>query len=183
MSFSCVTGILLFALTLCIIDTVFVFTRKLVVANVARGAYCEVHGSVADGVGHVPVGCFRSEACNRMLSHVAGSISALKRDLGRDVARVVASITALINALIVVLSVSPLVALVSLIVLPISVVLVSFIVGRSRGCFERRRRCLKRVGKRIRRICKNRLIVGTCGGRTRAMGAFGRTGGILCGST
>lgn len=181
--FNGVKRVLLAILYLCIVDTVYDFIRKCLVAKISRGAACHLEERVSRGVGHVPVDCFSAGPMNRILSHIAGSISALKRDLGRDTARVVASIAALVNMFVVVLSVDPLVAIVTILVLPLSTKLVKFMVGRSRGCFMKRRACLKGIGKRMRRVCNNRGVVGTFGGRRRMVRMFGRAGSGLCSST
>ena len=94
-----------------------------------------------------------------MLSRITNDIDTLSQSLNQSATQVITSVTTIIGVLIMMLSISPLMTLVALLILPVSMGLISMIVKRSQKYFMSQQEYLGHVNGQVEEIYGGHSII------------------------
>lgn len=86
-------------------------------------------------INRLPMNYFDKQTHGEVLSRITNDIDTLSQSLNQSATQVITSVTTIIGVLIMMLSISPLMTLVALLILPVSMGLISMIVKRSQKYF------------------------------------------------
>lgn len=109
-----------------------------------------------------------------MLSVITNDIDTLSQNLNQSITQILTSICTLIGVLIMMLSISIEMTIVSLLILPVTVIFVRIIVGKSQRYFKRQQDYLGHVNGQVEEVYGGHTIVKAFNGEEKALEEFNR---------
>ncbi|MHC1747918.1 MAG: ABC transporter ATP-binding protein [Cellulosilyticaceae bacterium] len=159
-------------LILYIISALLAFLQGYIVSGITQKISYKLRKSIAEKMNRMPLGYFDRKSHGEILSRITNDVDTVSQNLNQTMTQVITAITTIIGVLIMMLSISPLMTLVSLLILPISGVLITIIVKKSQGYFKNQQVYLGHMNGHIEEIYSGHTIVKAFNGEEKAMRAF-----------
>ena len=157
--FEKVGKILLFLLCLYIVSALFSFIQGINMTNVSQKVSYDMRKEISEKINRMPMKYFDGKTHGEVLSRVTNDIDTLNQSLNQSMTQLITSATTLIGVLIMMLSISWLMTLVALIILPVSMILVSLVVKKSQKHFRAQQEYLGHVNGQVEEVYAGHNIV------------------------
>ena len=141
------------------ISALFAFVQRFVMTNVTQKITYKLRNDVAIKINKLPMRYFDKKTNGEVLSIITNDIDTLSMNLNQSITEIITSICTIIGILVMMLSISWQMTLISLIILPIAGILVSFIVRKSQKYFIRQQDYLGHVNGQVEEIYSGLNIV------------------------
>ena len=150
--FGKVGQIALTLLGLYIISAIFSFIQRFVMTNVAQKITYKLRNDIAIKINKLPMKYFDKKTHGEVLSVITNDIDTLSMNLNQSITEIITSVCTIIGILVMMFSISWQMTLISLVILPIAGVLVTFIVRKSQKYFIRQQDYLAHVNGQVEEI-------------------------------
>ena len=157
--FGKVAKIALTLLGLYIISAIFSFVQRFLMTNVAQKITYKLRNDVAIKINKLPMRFFDKKTHGEVLSIITNDIDTLSMNLNQSITEIITSICTIIGILAMMFSISWQMTLISLIILPIAGILVTFIVKKSQKYFIKQQNYLGHVNGQVEEIYSGLQIV------------------------
>jgi len=147
--FEYILQILLILAGLYLFSALFSFLMQYIMASVAQNTVYEMRKDVKEKLTRLPLKFFDSHSHGDILSRVTNDIDLISTTLQQSLAQVITSVVTLIGIIIMMLTISPLLTLVTILTLPLSFVAVKAIAKRSQKYFAEQQKILGEVNGHI----------------------------------
>ncbi len=127
-----------------VISAIFGFIQKFIMAEISQKSVYVMRKQVSEKLSKLPLKYFDSRAHGDILSRVTNDIDTIANTLQQSVTQFITSITTLIGVIVMMLTISPMLTLITILVLPLSVLFVKGITKRSQVYFKKQQ---KEIGK------------------------------------
>ena len=134
-NFDAITQILLFTLGLYLLSAACSFVQGWIMSSVSQRTSYELRRSIAEKIDRMPMGYFERNSVGDTLSRITNDVDTLGQSLNQGVTQLITSVTTIIGVLVMMLTINPLMTLVTVVILPVSVVLIMVVVKRSQKFF------------------------------------------------
>lgn len=170
--FSKIGRILIFLLGLYAISAVCNFIQNFIMSGVSQKIAYSLRKSISEKLNRLPMKYFDSKTHGEILSRVTNDVDTVSSNLDQCMTQMITSITTLIGVVIMMLTISPLMTLAVLIIIPIALILLAFIVGHSQKYFERQQEYLGHVNGKVEEVYGGHNIVKAFNGEEEAISDF-----------
>ena len=136
-NFDKVEGILLLLLGLYIISALFSFIQNFIMAKVSERVMYSFRKQISEKIHRLPMSYFDKKTNGEVLSVVTNDVDLLTQNLSQSLTQVISSATTLIGVLIMMLSISGLMTVATLVILPIGLALIGIVVSHSQKYFTK----------------------------------------------
>ena len=150
--FGKVGQIALTLLGLYVISALFSFVQRFLMTNVAQKITYKIRNDIAIKINKLPMKYFDKKTHGEVLSIITNDIDTLGMNLNQSITEIITSICTIIGILIMMFSISWQMTLISLVILPIAGILVTFIVKKSQKYFTRQQDYLGHVNGQVEEI-------------------------------
>ena len=150
--FGKVGQIALTLLGLYIVSAIFSFIQRFVMTNVTQKITYKLRNDVAVKINKLPMKYFDKRTNGEVLSVITNDIDTLSMNLNQSITEIITSICTILGILVMMFSISWQMTLISLIILPIAGILVSFIVRKSQKYFVRQQDYLGHINGQVEEI-------------------------------
>lgn len=157
--FSYLARILLFLLGLYILSAAFNFTQNMIMTSITQKICYRMRKEITEKINRMPMKFFESRPVGEVLSRITNDVDTLGQSLNQSITQLITSITTMIGVLVMMLSISPLMTLIALIILPVSMVLVAIIVKISQKYFKAQQRYLGNIDGQIEEVFSGQNVV------------------------
>ncbi len=127
--------ILLILLALYVCSSLFSFVQGWIMSGISQKMSYRMRREISEKIDRMPMGYFESKTVGEVLSRITNDVDTLGMSLNQSITQLITSVTTIIGVLIMMLSISPLMTLIALVILPISGMLIGFIVKHSQKYF------------------------------------------------
>ena len=134
--FTLIGKILLFTLGLYIISAVFSFFQGFIMTGITQKICYRMRKEISEKINRMPMKYFESRTYGEVLSRITNDVDTLGQSLNQSVTQIITSVATIIGVLVMMLSISPLMTLIALVILPISALMVSAIAKFSQKYFR-----------------------------------------------
>ncbi len=149
--FGKIATILLTLLGLYIISAIFSFIQGFVMTGVSQKITYKLRNDIATKIGRMPMHYFDKKTHGEVLSIITNDIDTVSQNLNQSITQIITSICTIIGILIMMFSISWSMTVISLFILPITVVIVKVVVGKSQKYFSSQQEYLGHVNRSGRR--------------------------------
>lgn len=149
--FGKIATILLTLLGLYIISAIFSFIQGFVMTGVSQKITYKLRNDIATKIGRMPMHYFDKKTHGEVLSIITNDIDTVSQNLNQSITQIITSICTIIGILIMMFSISWSMTVISLFILPITVVIVKAVVGKSQKYFSSQQEYLGHVNRSGRR--------------------------------
>ncbi len=139
-------------LGLYIISAIFSFVQRFLMTNVTQKITYRLRNDVAIKINKLPMKYFDKKTNGEVLSIITNDIDTLSMNLNQSITEIITSICTIIGILVMMFSISWQMTLISLVILPIAGILVTFIVKKSQKYFTRQQDYLGHVNGQVEEI-------------------------------
>nr|WP_244648385.1 ABC transporter ATP-binding protein [Ruminiclostridium herbifermentans] len=170
---------LLFLVGLYAISSLFAFIQGYTMAGVAQKVSYRLRKEISEKINRLPLKYFDKMTHGEVLSRVTNDVDTVSQTLNQSLSQIITSITMLIGILIMMLSISWLMTLASVLILPLSVVFISLIVKKSQKYFKSQQEYLGHVNGHVEEIFSGHNIMKAFNGEKKAVETFDQLNNTL----
>lgn len=142
-----------------VVSAVFSFIQGFIMTGVTQKLTYRMRKEISEKINRMPMNYFDTRTHGEVLSRVTNDVDTLSQSLNQSVTQMITSVTMIIGVLIMMLSISPLMTIVALLILPISVFLISIIVKHSQRYFRDQQEYLGHVNGQVEEVYSGHNIV------------------------
>ncbi len=151
--------ILVISLGLYVISAAMQLIQGLIMANVSQTISYRLRKELAAKMNRLPMNYFDKKTNGEVLSRVTNDIDTLGMSLNQSVTQLITSITTIVGVLIMMLTISPMLTLVALAILPVSGIIVGVVVKHSQKYFKQQQEYLGHVNGQVEEIYAGHMVV------------------------
>ena len=151
--------ILLILLGLYFISAIMQFIQGLIMANVSQKVSYRLRKDIAAKINRLPMNYFDKKTNGEVLSRVTNDVDTLGMSLNQSVTQLITSITTIIGVLIMMLTISPTLTLVAIAILPVSGVIMGFVMKHSQKYFKQQQEYLGHVNGQVEEVYGGHMVV------------------------
>ncbi len=170
--FSKIGRILIFLLGLYAISAVCNFVQNFIMSGVSQKIAYGLRKSISEKLNRLPMKYFDHKTHGEILSRVTNDVDTVSSNLDQCMTQMITSITTLIGVVIMMLTISPIMTLAVLVIIPIALILLAFIVSHSQKYFERQQAYLGHVNGKVEEVYGGHNIVKAFNGEEEAVEEF-----------
>ncbi len=159
MDFGRIGQILLMTLGLYLISALCSFIQGLIMTGVSQKTTYRLRKEISEKINRMPMNYFDTKPVGEILSRVTNDVDTLGQSLNQSATQLITSVTTIIGVLVMMLSISPLMTLVAILILPISVLLLSFVMKHSQRYFRGQQEYLGNVNGQVEEIYSGHNII------------------------
>ncbi|MBD8914885.1 MAG: ABC transporter ATP-binding protein [Pseudobutyrivibrio sp.] len=157
--FDRIAKILLSLLTIYLFSALMSFIQGYIMAGVAQKMSFRMRSEISEKIHRLPMAYFESKTVGEILSRITNDVDTLGQSLNQSVTQVITSLTTMIGVLVMMLSISPWMTLIALVILPISLGLVMLVVKFSQKYFIAQQRTLGEINGQVEETFAGQNIV------------------------
>ena len=159
MDFGRIGQILLMTLGLYLISALCSFIQGYLMTGVSQKTTYRLRKAISEKINRMPMNYFDTKPVGEVLSRVTNDIDTLGQSLNQSATQMITSVTTLIGVLAMMLSISPLMTLATLVILPVSMILISFVMKHSQKYFRGQQEYLGNVNGQVEEIYSGHNII------------------------
>ena len=168
---------MLLVLYLC--SALFSFIQGYIMTGVSQKLTYRMRKEISEKINRLPMNYFDKMTHGEVLSRITNDVDTLSQSLNQSATQVITSTTTIIGVLIMMLSISPLMTVVALLILPVSMGLISVIVKRSQKYFMSQQEYLGHVNGQVEEIYGGHNIIKAFNKEEDVIATFKRDNDIL----
>ena len=180
--FDAIARILVFTLGLYLLSAACSFVQGWIMSSVSQRTRYQLRGAIADKIDRMRMGYFERTSVGDTLSRITNDVDTLGQSLNQGVTQLITSVTTIIGVLIMMLSINPLMTLITVVILPVSVVLIMVVVKRSQKYFVAQQRTLGKINGIVEETFSGHAIVKAFNREDGTVDRFNETNAKLYGS-
>lgn len=180
--FDAIARILVFTLGLYLLSAACSFVQGWIMSSVSQRTCYQLRGAIADKIDRMPMGYFERTSVGDTLSRITNDVDTLGQSLNQGVTQLITSVTTIVGVLIIMLSINPLMTLITVVILPVSIVLIMVVVKRSQKYFVAQQRTLGKINGIVEETFSGHAIVKAFNREDGTVDRFNETNAKLYGS-
>ena len=175
LDFTKIGSILLFALGLYVISALFSFVQGWIMTGVTQKVCYRMRKEISEKIDRMPMRYFESRTVGEVLSRITNDVDTLGQGLNQSITQLITSVSTMIGVLVMMLTISPLMTLITIVILPISLLLISLVVKRSQKYFKKQQEYLGNVNGQVEEVYSGHLVVQAFNKQKDSIETFDRT--------
>lgn len=177
--FEYIGRILVFVLAIYAVSAIFNFAQGMLMTGVTQKVCYQLRRDISQKINRMPMKYFESRTYGEVLSRITNDVDTLGQGLNQSITQIITSTATLIGVLIMMLSISPLMTLIALVVLPVSGALVSFTVKKSQRFFIKQQEYLGHINGQVEETFGGQNVIKLFNKEQETLDEFNRTNKIL----
>ncbi len=174
-NFDAVGMILVATLALYGVSAACSFAQGWIMTRVVQGTCFELRRRIAAKIDALPVGYFEKTSTGDVLSRITNDVDTLGMNLNTSVTQLITGVATVLGVVVMMLSISPLMTLVALVVIPLSLFVVSIVVKRSQKYFRVQQNRLGVINGQVEETFSGHAVVRAFGKEDEVVERFRRT--------
>ncbi|MBQ4284654.1 MAG: ABC transporter ATP-binding protein [Lachnospira sp.] len=179
LDFDYIGMILIIVLCLYGVSALFNLCQGQIMTTITQKLCYRLRKDISEKINRMPMKYFESRTYGEVLSRITNDVDTLGQGLNQSITTVITSITTLIGVLIMMLSISPLMTLIAIIILPVSAGLVSIVVKKSHRYFKTQQEYLGHINGQVEETYGGHLVVKAFNKEEEMVKTFNETNNIL----
>ncbi len=178
-NFGRIGEILLFLLTIYLFSALCSFVQGFIMTGITQKICFRFRKDISQKINRMPMKYFESRTVGEVLSRITNDVDTLGQGLNQSVTQLITSVTTLIGILIMMLSISPAMTLIALVILPVSGILIGIVVKCSQKYFIAQQKYLGKINGQVEEVYSGHNIVKAFNKEEDMLREFDETNDIL----
>ena len=171
--------ILLLTLGLYVVSSVFVFVQGWIMSGITQKICYRMRKEISEKINRMPMKYFESRTYGEVLSRITNDVDTLGQGLNQSITQIITSAATIIGVLVMMLSISPLMTLIALIILPVSALLMSVVVKFSQKHFRTQQKYLGHINGQVEETFAGHLVIKAFNKEEDVIRTFDETNDVL----
>ena len=170
--FSYIWNIVVILIALYVLSAAFSYLQQFIMAGVSQKVVYDLRRDIDEKLARLPLKFFDSHTHGELLSRFTNDVDNISATLQQSITQVITSVTTVVGVLIMMLTISPLLTLISIIVIPLSGILMMMVVKRSQKYFIGQQKKLGELNGHIEEMYTGHNVVKAFGHEKKAINEF-----------
>ncbi len=171
--------ILLIVLALYLVSAGFSFVQGWIMANVAMSITFRFRKDISQKINRMPFRSFDGTNHGEVLSRITNDVDTVSQTLNQSLTQIITSVTTVIGVLIMMLTISWVMTLVAVAMLPLSFGLVFLIIKKSQVYFKRQQDYLGHINGHVEEMYGSHRVVKAFNGEAKSVAQFDQINNVL----
>ena len=177
--FAAIARTLVILLAMYIACAAFSFIQGWLMTGISQKMCLRLRRDISEKINRMPLGYFESNTVGDVLSRITNDVDTLGQSLNQSITQLITSVCTLVGITIMMFTISPLMSLITLIILPLSIVLVMVIVKLSQKYFQAQQRYLGVIDGQIEETFSGHNVIKAFNREEKELETFKETNAIL----
>ena len=151
--------ILLFLLGMYLLSSAFSFIQGWLMTGLSQKVCYDFRKQISEKINRLPLAYFEKRTVGEVLSRITNDVDTLGQSLNQSITQLITSVTTMIGVLVMMLSISPRMTLIALLILPVSLALVLVVVKFSQKYFKAQQATLGVVNGQVEEVYSGHNVV------------------------
>lgn len=170
--FEYIGNILLLLIGLYVISAAFSYIQQYIMAGVAQKTVFHMRNEVNDKLARLPLKYFDSRTHGEILSRVTNDVDTIATTLQQSLTQLITSVVTIIGIIIMMLTISPVLTIVTIVTLPLSVIVTIKIAKYSQKYFAEQQKTLGELNGHVEEMYTGHKIVKAFGHEEKSIDEF-----------
>ena len=170
--FNYIWNIVVILIILYVISDAFNYLQQFMMAGISQKVVYDLRYEIDEKLAKLPLKFFDSHTHGELLSRFTNDVDNISSTLQQSITQVITSVTTIIGVLILMLTISPTLTLISLVVIPFSGVLMMMVIKRSQKYFISQQKTLGELNGHIEEMYTGHNVVKAFGHERKAIEEF-----------
>ena len=157
--FGYIGKILLILLAMYLCSAAFSFIQGWLMTGLSQKVCYDFRRQISEKIDRLPLAYFEKRTVGEVLSRITNDVDTLGQSLNQSVTQLITSVTTMIGVLLMMLSISPRMTLIALLILPVSLALVLLVVKFSQKYFKAQQATLGVVNGQVEEVYSGHNVV------------------------
>ena len=154
-----ISRILLFVLALYVVSALFTFIQHYIMSTISQKICYRLRKEISEKINRMPMKYFESRTYGEVLSRITNDVDTLGMSLSQSINQIITSVTTMVGVLVMMLSISPLLTLIALFILPISISMIAFVMKKSQKYFRSQQEYLGEINGQVEENFTLHLVI------------------------
>ena len=177
--FGAIGRILLFTLGLYLTSAAFNFVQGWIMTGITQKVVYRMRREISEKINRMPMKYFESRPYGEVLSRITNDVDTLGMGLNQSITAIITAVCTIVGVIVMMLTISPLMTLISLVILPLSAGLLTLIVKFSQKYFKVQQSALGRINGQIEESFSGQQVIKAFNREQETVGEFDRTNDVL----
>lgn len=179
MDFKYIGKILVIVISLYGISCIFTLIQGYTMSTITQKLCYRLRKEIVEKINRMPMKYFESRTYGEVLSRITNDVDTFGNGLNQSITQLITSLTTMIGVLIMMLTISPLMTLITLLILPISIALIGIVMKKSQRHFQVQQEYLGHINGQVEENYGGHLVVKAFGKEKDVIEEFNKTNNIL----
>lgn len=171
--------ILLFLLGIYLFSAFCSFIQSYIMTGITQKVCFRFREDISRKINRMPMKYFESRTVGEVLSRITNDVDTLGQGLNQSITQLITAVTMLIGILVMMLSISPLMTLIALVILPVSGILIALVVKFSQKYFVAQQEYLGKINGQVEEVYSGHNIVRAFNKEEDMLQEFNETNDVL----
>jgi len=177
--FTYIGRIVVITLTLYLISALFAYIQGWIMADVSTNITYRFRRDISEKINRMPLKYFDKTTHGEVLSRITNDVDTVNQTLSQSLSQIITSVVTVIGVMVMMLSISWLMTLAALIVIPLSMVVVSVIVRQSQKYFKQQQDYLGHVNGHVEEMYGGHIVMKAFNGEEKSIQTFDKYNNVL----
>ena len=157
--FAYIGKVLLFLAGMYLLSAAFSFIQGWLMSGLSQKVCYDFRDQISKKINRLPLAYFEKRTVGEVLSRITNDVDTLGQSLNQSVTQLITSVTTMIGVLIMMLTISPKMTLIALLILPVSLALVLLVVKFSQKYFKAQQATLGVVNGQVEEVYAGHNVI------------------------
>jgi len=172
--FTYIGHIVLLLIGLYMLSAIFSYIQGYIMSDIAMKITYLFRKNIAEKIKKMPLKYFDTKTHGEVLSRITNDVDTISMTLTQNLSQIVTSVTTIIGVLVMMLTISWVMTLVALVVIPVSAILVSVVVKASQRYFIKQQAYLGHVDGHVEEMYSGHIVMKAFNGEEKSIRKFDR---------
>ena len=177
--FAYIGRIVVITLSLYLISTLFAYIQGWIMADVSTNIAYRFRRDISEKINRMPLKYFDKTTHGEVLSRITNDVDTVNQTLSQSLSQIITSLVTVVGVLVMMLSISWLMTLAALIVIPLSGVVVGVIVRQSQKFFKQQQDYLGHVNGHVEEMYGGHIVMKAFNGEEKSIQTFDKYNNVL----
>lgn len=161
-------------IALYVLSSIFAYIQAWVMAGVSQQVTYDLREAISNKIDRLPLRYFDTRTHGDVISRVTNDVDTVGTTLNQSMSQLITSVITIVGVLVLMITISWKLTLLALLVLPLSTLLMRFVIGRSQGYFVQQQASLGQLNGQIEEMFSGHTVMKAFGGEERSIATFDR---------
>jgi ATP-binding cassette subfamily B multidrug efflux pump len=180
--FDYIGSIILIMVGLYLLASIFGYIQGWLMSGVSMKITYRFRRDISQKINRMPLKYFDGTNHGEVLSRVTNDVDTISQTLNQSLTQIITSVTTLVGVLIMMFTINWLMTLVTLLIVPLSLVIIGLIINKSQKYFKQQQDYLGHVNGHVEEMYGGHVVMKAFNGEEKSVAQFDKINNVLYGS-
>lgn len=170
--FAYIGTIILWVLALYLVSSILSYVQGWMMSDISMKVTYRFRKDIAQKINRMPLKYFDGTSYGEVLSRITNDVDTVSQTLNQSLSQIITSVTTVIGVLIMMFSISWQMTLVALLIIPISLIIIGVVIGRSQVYFKQQQDYLGHINGHVEEMYGAHVIMKAFNGEKKSIAQF-----------